>query len=84
MKVLDAAKLTDITKMLSLSVMLTYTVWLFIHFIKTYLSVVIGFKTIFLQIVIGCPNARKRVVNRVVHDFKDAIFPGPYLIGSHL
>ena len=84
MKILDAAKLTDITRIVSLSVMLAYTVLLFIRFIKAYLSVAIGFMTIFLRTVFGCPYARKRVTNRVVHDFKDAIFTEPYLTGSHL
>lgn len=83
MKMLDAAKLTDIAKVISLTVMLAYMALLFIRFIKVYLSVgsmfIISLSTIFY----GC-NARKRVFNRIVHDRKSALFPRPYQIDTVL
>ncbi len=83
MKIVDAAKLTDITRIIFLTVMHAYMALLFIRFIKVYLAVVrmsvISFSTIFY-----CSNARKRLVNRTVHDRKRAAFPRPYKISTAL
>lgn len=73
MKIVNAAKLLDIARIISICVMLAYRALLFIRFIKVYLSVglmsVISLPTIFY-----CSNARKRVVNTTVHDHRNSIF----------
>ena len=76
MKIVDAAKLTDITRIISLTVMLAYMALLFIRFIKIYLSIVL-ISVISVSTIFYYYNARKRVVNRVVHDCKNATFPSP-------
>ncbi|RYD98762.1 MAG: hypothetical protein EOP54_06580 [Sphingobacteriales bacterium] len=72
MKIVDAAKLTDITRIIFLTVMLAYMALLFIRFIKVYLSVVM-MSVISFSAIFYCYNARKRVVNRIVHDCKNAV-----------
>lgn len=74
MKILDAAKITDIARIISLTVMLAYMVLLFIRFINSYLSACVLYFTVHRQAVFNRPYARKRVVNRVAHDRKFALF----------
>ncbi len=83
MKIVDAAKLTDITRIIFLTVMLAYMALLFIRFIKVYLSVVMA-SVISLSTIFYCYNVRKRVVNRIVHDRKSAVFPRPSKISTAL
>lgn len=83
MKIVDAVKIQDIPRIISLSVMLAYMAVLFIRFIKVYLSVVIVY-VLSLTTVLYCYRVRKRVVNRIVHDRKSAVFPRNYRISTAL
>lgn len=74
MKIVDAAKIIDIARIISLTVMLAYMVLLFIRFINSYLSACVLYLTVHRQAVFNRPYARKRVVNRVAHDRKFALF----------
>jgi hypothetical protein len=73
MKIVDAAKIMDIARMISLAVMLAYMAMLFIRFMSFYLSGRIWYINISIQTIFNCPYARKRVVNRVVHNCKHAV-----------
>jgi len=73
MKILDAAKVIDIARIISLAVMLAYMAVLFIRFMRLYLSGRIWYINISIQTIFNCPYARKRVVNRIVHDHKNSV-----------
>lgn len=74
MKIVDAAKIIDIARIISLTVMLAYMVLLFIRFLNSYLSACVLYLTVRRQTIFNCPYARKRVVNRIAHDRKFALF----------
>lgn len=77
MKTLDAAKIMDIAEKLISMLMLAYAALLFIRFIRSYMGVCIYYFTIYIQPLFKCAYARKRVVHRVAHQCKDALFPSP-------
>ncbi|MBC8988178.1 hypothetical protein H9X96_20685 [Pedobacter sp. N36a] len=73
MKIVDAAKIMDIARIISLTVILAYMALLFIRFMSFYLSGRMWSINISIQTIFNCPYARKRVVNRIVHDCKNAV-----------
>lgn len=73
MKIVDAAKIMDIARLISLTAMLAYMAVLFIRFMRFYLSGQIWYINISIQTILNCPYARKRVVNRIVHDHKNSV-----------
>ena len=73
MKIVDAAKIVDIARITSLAVMLAYMAVLLIRFMSFYLSGRIWYINISIQTIFNCPYARKKVVNRVIHDCKNAV-----------
>ncbi len=75
MKVLDAAITMDIARVISFTAMLAYTVLvLLIRFINFCLSANTGYMPITMQTAFNYAYARKRVVNRTIHDRKNAVF----------
>ncbi|MBT2560085.1 hypothetical protein J7E50_02470 [Pedobacter sp. ISL-68] len=74
MKIVDAAKITDIARIISLAVMLAYLALLFIRFMSSYLPNRIWYTTISMRTGFNCPYARKRTRNRIAHDRKFALF----------
>lgn len=74
MKIVDAARITDIARIISLTLMLAYMALLFIRFMVFYLSGLIWYTNISGWTVFNCPYARKRNSNRIVHDHKNSVF----------
>ncbi|CAM4253175.1 hypothetical protein SAMN06265348_10816 [Pedobacter westerhofensis] len=74
MKIVDAAKIIDIARIISLAAMLAYMAALFIRFMLCYLSAFVHYLIVHLETIFNCPYARKRVVNRIVHDHNNSIF----------
>jgi hypothetical protein len=75
MKTLDAVKIMDIAGTLIPLAMLAAIAILAIRFIRTYMGICIDCFTIYMQPFFMCAYARKRVVNRIIHDCKNAVFP---------
>lgn len=73
MKIVDAAKITDIARIVSFAVTLAYMAVLFIRFMNFYLSGKIWYINISIQAIFNCRYARKRIQNRVIHDCKHAV-----------
>lgn len=74
MKMLDAAKIRDIAGKLSQWAMLAAMVTLCIRSIRAYMAAVVRLYTPSAPPVLTCTYARKRVVNRVIHHRKFAVF----------
>lgn len=76
MKIVDTAKITDMARIISFVTMLAYAALLFIRFISGYLSCCVEYIFIHLETIFNCAYARKRVINKVVHDRKYTVFAG--------
>jgi len=76
MKTFDAAKIRDIAGKLSQWAMLAVMVALCIRFVRAYMAASVWYYTITVQPLFNYAYARKRVVNRIVHRRKFALFPG--------
>ena len=74
MKIVDAAKIMDIARIVSFAVMLACMALLFIRFMNFYLSACVHYLIVQRGAIFDCPYARKRVVNRIVHDHKNSVF----------
>jgi hypothetical protein len=74
MKTLEAVKIMDIARTLIPFAMLAAIAILAIRFIRTYMEVCIDEFTIYIQPIFKCAYARKRVIGRIDHERKDAVF----------
>lgn len=75
MKTLDAVKTMNIARTLIPVAMLAAIAILTIRFIRMYMVACIDYFTIYIQPLFKCAYARKRVLNRIAHDCKNAVFP---------
>ena len=73
MKTLGTAKFTDMTHRISVAVMLAALALVLSRFLHLFGTIPLGF--ILMARPCDCAYARKSVVNRVVHDRKNATFP---------
>jgi hypothetical protein len=76
MKTFDAAKIRDIAGKLSQWAMLAAMVTLCISFFRAYMAAAVWFYTLTVKPLFNCTYARKRVINRIVHHRKFAVFAG--------
>jgi len=74
MKILNAAKIKEIAVELTSRVMLAAMARLCIRFFMTYLAPSAKFYTMTATISFSCTYARKRIVNRINHERKFALF----------
>jgi hypothetical protein len=77
MKTFDTKKIKDIAKGFRSQAMLAAIATLCICFFLAYMSAVLWFNTIFvITAFFTCTHAHKRIVNRIIHHRKFALFPG--------
>lgn len=73
MKTVDTAKMRDIARFISFKVMYAYMAALLIRFMRFYLSERLSCIYRSILTTFNCPNVRKRIQNKVVHDCKDTV-----------
>lgn len=77
MKTFNTAKIGDIAERFSSKAMLTALATLCIYFFLAYMSAALWFYTILvIAAFVTCTHAPKRIVNRIIHHRKFALFPG--------
>jgi hypothetical protein len=76
MKTLDAAKIRDIAEALTSKAMLPVMAMLTILFFEAYMEASVLSYTITVNSHFTCAYAQRRIVNRVPHHRKFALFPG--------
>jgi hypothetical protein len=77
MKTFNTAKIGDIAERFSSKAMLTAMATLCICFFLAYMSAALWFYTILvITAFFTCTHAHKRIVNRIIHHRKFALFPG--------
>ena len=76
MKPFDAVKIRDIAGKLSQWAMLTAMVTLCIRFFRAYMAASLGFYILTVKQPFICAYAQKRIVNRIAHLRKFALFTG--------
>jgi hypothetical protein len=76
MKMFDAAKFRNIAEELTSKAMMAAMVTLSIRFFMVYMAASLWFYTISVMPFFNCIYARKRIVNRIAHRRKFALFPG--------
>ncbi|MEO6521554.1 MAG: hypothetical protein ABIN91_07750 [Mucilaginibacter sp.] len=74
MKTLNAATIREMAEALASRAMLPAMVMLCIRFIMAYMAASVWFKTISITSFFTCTYARKRMVNRIIHHRKYALF----------
>jgi len=77
MKTIDTAKIKDIAEIFTSKAMLAAMATLCIGFFTAYMSAALWFYTILVTTAFfTCTHAHKRIVNRIIHRRKFALFPG--------
>ena len=77
MKTFDTVKIKDIAEGFSSKAMLAAMATLCICFFLAYMSAALWFYTILvITAFFTCTHAHKRIVNRIIHHRKFALFPG--------
>ena len=74
MKPFDAATITDMAEAFASKTMLAVMAMLCIRFIRAYMAASVWFYTLSVAPFFICACARKRIVNRVTHQCKFAVF----------
>ena len=71
---LDAATIRDMAEAIASHTVFAAMAMLCIHFITAYMAASVWFQTISIMSFFTCTYPRKRVVNRIIHDRKFALF----------
>ena len=78
MKTLVAVNIVDIARTLLLLALLAAIGILFIRFIRRYMGKCIEYFNIYIQPFFMCENNRKKIVNKVIHDRRNAPYPSGF------
>jgi hypothetical protein len=76
MKTFDAERIKDIVEEFTSKAMLVAMATLCIRFFMAYMTASVRFYTMTATAFFSCRYAQKRIVNRIVHHRKFALFPG--------
>ncbi len=76
MTTFDAAKIKEIAEEFTSKAMLAAMATLCIRFFMAYMAASVRFYTMTATTFFSCTYAQKRIVNRITHHCKFALFPG--------
>lgn len=76
MKTFDTVKIKDIAEIFTSKAMLTAMATLCIGSFLAYMSAALWYTILVITAFVTCTHAHKRIVNRIIHHRKFALFPG--------
>lgn len=84
MKTIYKVKMMGISKAIFWLELVIFLIILYIRFIASYLYTTLRYRFTNDHGNFSCTHAQKRVVKKIVHNCKNAVFPRTYMIGPYL